>query len=176
MASQQLKPCTLSDLALLRRISQETFTGAFGSQNNPADLQDYLHQAFSEEQLENELRNPESRFFFLFWKGQLAGYVKLNQGQAQTDLRDPDALEIERIYVRGAFQGQGLGSWLLRQLKSLAEREGKGYLWLGVWEENRDAIRFYERHGFITFGKHPYYIGSDRQMDWMMRLELPSAK
>jgi ribosomal protein S18 acetylase RimI-like enzyme len=47
----------------------------------------------------------------------------------------------------------------------------KRYLWLGVWEHNRGAIRFYERHGFVKFGEHPYYVGNDCQTDWMMRLD-----
>jgi ribosomal protein S18 acetylase RimI-like enzyme len=62
---------------------------------------------------------------------------------------------------------------MLRALQVLAIEEDMEYLWLGVWEENQEAIRFYLRHGFVTFGKHPYYIGSDRQMDWMMRFQLP---
>ncbi|MEJ2584567.1 MAG: hypothetical protein P8Z38_05830 [Robiginitalea sp.] len=65
---------------------------------------------------------------------------------------------------------------MLGVLKSLAWKEGKTYLWLGVWEENKEAIRFYKRHGFVTFGKHPYYIGSDRQMDWMMQLVLNAGE
>jgi ribosomal protein S18 acetylase RimI-like enzyme len=69
-----------------------------------------------------------------------------------------------------------LGSWLLDEIKSLGREEGKKYLWLGVWEENGEAIRFYKRHGFVTFGKHPYYIGSDRQMDWLMQLDLMAGE
>ena len=61
---------------------------------------------------------------------------------------------------------------MLERIQELARSEGKQYLWLGVWEYNPGAIRFYERLGFVIFDKHPYYIGKDRQMDWMMRLNL----
>lgn len=171
-----LEPCTLADLEVLRQVSLETFREAFAAQNDPEDFETYLREAFSIERLRREAENPETRYFLLYWGDRLAGYVKLNSGKSQTELQDPEALEIERIYVRKALQGKGLGSWLLERMKSLGREEGKKYLWLGVWEENREAIRFYERHGFVTFGKHPYYIGSDRQMDWMMRLELDAGK
>lgn len=171
-----LEPCTLADLETLRQISLLTFREAFAAQNDPGDFETYLRDAFSMERLRREVEHPDTRFFFLYYGESLAGYAKLNAGSAQTELQDPEALEIERIYVRKPFQGKGLGSWLLERLRFLGRQEGKMYLWLGVWEENMEAIRFYERHGFVTFGKHPYYIGSDRQMDWMMRLELNTGK
>ena len=176
MEAVTLELCTLADLEVLRQLSLETFREAFADQNDPNDFETYLREAFSPDRLRWEVNNPETRFFFLYYGGKLAGYVKINAEGAQTELQDPAALEIERIYVRKRFQGKGLGSWLLERIISLGREEGKEYLWLGVWEENREAIRFYNRHGFVTFGKHPYYIGTDRQMDWMMRLDLNAGK
>ena len=176
MEAPRMTRCRPSDLEKLRRLSVSTFTEAFSAHNDPDDFREYLRQAFDPGQLSKELLNPESQFHFLWSGAVLAGYCKLNTGQAQTELQHPDGMEIERIYIRKAFQGRGLGSWMLERLKAMASQMGKTYLWLGVWEANLDAIRFYERHGFTTFGKHPYYIGSDRQMDWMMRLELTDRK
>lgn len=176
MDAPALTPCRPSDIEVLRQVSLQTFREAFAAQNDPADFKSYLKEAFSTQRLQREMRNPESRFFFLTCQEQLAGYAKINTGNAQTELQDPQALEIERIYVKKSCQGQGLGSWMLQRLKTLAREEGKKHLWLGVWEENKEAIRFYKRHGFVIFGRHPYYIGSDRQMDWMMRLDLEVAE
>ena len=175
MPTPSMQPCQPSDLQDLRRISLETFTAAFAAQNDPADFQAYLRKAFAPGQLRLEMEDPGSRFYFLVLEGERAGYTKLNTGAAQTEPQDPKALEVERFYIREPFQGRGLGSWMLVYIKALATGEGRPYLWLGVWEENTPAIRFYRRHGFVTFGKHPYYIGSDRQMDWMMRLELEAG-
>ncbi len=174
----RLHRCTHQDLDQLRELSHSTFTAAFAEVNDPDDFRSYMDRAFSREQLAEELDTPGTRFFFAFQGGQLAGYCKLNTGAAQTELKETEGLEIERIYIAPEFQGQGLGGELLQQVLDLARNEGYGYAWLGVWEHNPGAIRFYERHGFVTFGKHPYYIGRDRQMDWMMRLELqePTGK
>lgn len=167
-----LRLCRTEDLQALASLSRETFAHAFAALNNPLDFQRHLEEAFNPERLRAELGDPGTRFYFLYQGAHRAGYMKVNTGQAQTELREPEGMEVERLYVQADFQGRGLGSWMLQQARHLALKEGKRYLWLGVWEKNLAAIRFYERHGFVIFDKHPYYIGSDRQMDWMMRLDL----
>ena len=81
-------------------------------------------------------------------------------------------MELERIYVKSEFQRNKIGLFMLNNIKRIATSKNKSYLWLGVWEKNGKAIRFYEKNGFIKFGKHPYYIGTDKQMDWLMKLNL----
>jgi ribosomal protein S18 acetylase RimI-like enzyme len=105
-------------------------------------------------------------------KDHLAGYFKLNENDAQSELKGSDSMELERIYVDEKYQGMNIGRWILDQVKMKALEKKKAFLWLGVWEHNIAAIRFYERYGFTKFGKHPYYVGRDKQMDWLMRLDL----
>lgn len=164
--------CTLSDLDTLVQTSISTFVAAFEKDNNPKDFQDYIGNAFSKETLAVELANTDSLFHFAYDGDILVGYFKLNVGGAQTDVHDKNAMEIERIYVLGEHQGKQIGSQMLKQIISLAREHQKKYLWLGVWEHNPKAIRFYQRHGFQKFGEHPYLIGSDEQTDWLLRLEL----
>lgn len=164
--------CTPADLDVLRDVSISTFSRAFEAQNNPEDFAAYLKKAFSRDQLSTELRHPGMHFYFVRCKGELVGYFKLNTGEAQTDLREPDGMEIERIYVLSGNQGRGIGARMLEWICGQAREAGKTFLWLGVWEHNPRAIAFYERQGFVTFGKHPYDIGNDRQWDWLMRLDL----
>ncbi len=166
------KECTFSDLDTLVSISKDTFTAAFEEDNDPADFQDYIQKAFSPERLEKELKNPNSIFYFVFDDKALAGYFKLNMGNAQTDVNDNDSIELERIYVIQKYQGKKIGSQMLAEILNLGRKRNKGYLWLGVWEHNPKAIRFYQRHGFQKFGEHPYYIGKDKQTDWLFRLDL----
>lgn len=167
-----LTECKGEQLDVLLQLSQTTFTETFAHLNEPDDFQSYMDDAFSRKTLGQELKNPNSSFYFVHYKNQLAGYFKLNRGMAQTDIRDEYSLEIERIYVLQEFQGKGIGRWMMLKIKELAENEGKRYLWLGVWQENHEAIRFYETQGFKIFGKHPYFIGKDQQTDWLMRLDI----
>ncbi len=45
----------------------------------------------------------------------------------------------------------------------------KKSIWLGVWEENPKAIRFYEKNGFVPFSRHIFKMGDEEQTDIMMR-------
>ena len=167
-----LEPCTVADLSVLAELSKSTFKEAFESQNNPDDFKAYINSAFGDKSLLKELQDYNSSFFLVYRDSDLAGYIKLNENGSQSDIRDNNSLEIERIYVLSEFQGQGIGAWMLGQVISMARDKKKYYLWLGVWERNTQAIKFYERLGFYKFGSHPYYIGRDEQTDWLMRLDI----
>jgi ribosomal protein S18 acetylase RimI-like enzyme len=171
----RIRKCELSDLDALRNIAFQTFDDAFRHQNDPSSFDEYCAVSFSRARLEAELKNPDSTFFFLLYDDTLAGYMKINQGTAQTDLKDPDSLEIERIYVKRDFQGLGLGKALIDKAIEIARLGKRRTVWLGVWEKNGNAIDFYERMGFRKAGTHPFSIGSERQTDFIMRQDTASA-
>jgi ribosomal protein S18 acetylase RimI-like enzyme len=70
------------------------------------------------------------------------------------------------------FQGQRIGKQMLQKAIALAAEKSKKYIWLGVWEHNEDAIRFYQKYGFEKFATHPYFVGKDEQTDWLLRFDL----
>ncbi|WP_405411413.1 GNAT family N-acetyltransferase [Maribacter sp. Asnod1-A12] len=166
------KLCSLKDLEELRLISEQTFVTAFEKDNDPIDFKNYIDKAFAIEKIKGELLNKNSNFYFAYHNSKVIGYFKLNVGDAQTDLKTEESIELERIYVLADYQGNGLGKHILDYIKGLALSKSKKKLWLGVWEHNTAAIRFYQRQGFVKFDTHPYYIGEDEQTDWLMGHDL----
>lgn len=170
-----IQRCTAADLPALRDISRRTFRDTFGPLNTEADMAAYLDRTFDSGRLLGELENPASRFYFLYADGGLAGYLKLNEHPAQTDFHDPESLEIERIYVLRPCQGRGFGGVLMDKAVREARALGKAYLWLGVWEKNTSALRFYEQRGFYKTGEHLFALGDDLQTDYILRKDLMEA-
>lgn len=168
----RIQQCSLAHLDELVKISRTTFIEAFETENNPEDFKNYIDFAFDKERLSGELKNTDSSFYFVYDDTVLVGYFKLNENKAQTDIKENDSLELERIYVLQKFQGNKIGEWMLGQIIGLAMKMNKSYIWLGVWEHNGKAIKFYQRKGFSKFGTHPYYIGKDKQTDWLMQFDL----
>lgn len=166
------KACLLSDVKLLSEIAKETFHETFADMNSPEAMAAYQESSFNIEQLKMEVRNPNSLFLFLYSNGILAGYLKVNEYEAQTEFQDKDGLEIERIYLRKGFQSQGLGSSLLEKAVSIATDRNKKYIWLGVWQHNENAISFYKHKGFEKTGSHDFLMGDEQQKDHVMRKEL----
>lgn len=168
----QISPLLAHDVALLQRISRQTFVETFGGQNTEADMQQYLHERLSAERLSQELAHPSSYFYLATVDGEPAGYLKLNTGEAQTEAEAPEALEVERIYVLRAHQHEGIGQALLTHALTVAIQMYRSYVWLGVWEHNEKAIRFYRRNHFEVYSRHVFTLGSDPQTDLMMRRTL----
>ncbi|MEJ1221561.1 GNAT family N-acetyltransferase [Sediminicola sp. 1XM1-17] len=168
----RLQKCGLDQLDRLVEISKKTFVDAFEKDNNPEDFASYLDFAFNPDRIAAEVQDADSHFYFVYLHAEIVGYFKLNQLDSQTDIKDKKALELERIYVLKEYQGQQIGKWMLEQVKILALVKQKSFVWLGVWEHNTKAIAFYELYGFRKFGTHPYYIGTDKQTDWLMRCDV----
>lgn len=162
----------LLDVDSLQKISRETFSETFGSDNSQQNMKNYLENNFSKEQMLKELNNKQSMFFFAELKGKLTGYLKINVGKAQTEIQDDNSLEIERIYILKKFQGYGIGRALLKQAIQLAHEKNKNCIWLGVWEKNKRAIKFYKKQGFNKFDTHIFKLGDDEQTDILMKLEI----
>ncbi|MDP4094000.1 MAG: GNAT family N-acetyltransferase [Bacillota bacterium] len=167
-----IKECTIDDLSVLRELSYNTYNDTFRHMNTPSNMDAYLQKAFDTDKLREELINSNSLFYFLYADGQLAGYLKLNEHVAQTDINDPQSIEVERIYVTKEFQGKGLGHILLNKAIETAGIRKKSYIWLGVWEKNEKAIQFYKRNGFYVVGNHSFYMGEEEQTDFILRKDL----
>ncbi|MGS7457653.1 GNAT family N-acetyltransferase, partial [Mycobacterium tuberculosis] len=75
---------------------------------------------------------------------------------------------LERIYISKAYWSAGLGQLLLDHAISQAVACGAKRLWLGVWEHNKRALRFYRRNGFTECGSHKFVMGDDVQTDILM--------
>lgn len=163
-----IKKCTQEDVHELQTISRKTFTETFEEHNSPEHLNAYLENAYNLDQLEIELANPSSRFFFLYFNQEVVGYLKINTGEAQTETMGSESLEIERIYVKKKFHRHGLGKRLMDEAFDIASREKKTKIWLGVWEANENAITFYRKKGFVQQGSHSFFMGEDEQVDLIM--------
>lgn len=164
-----IQKLTLADADVLLALSKKTFFDFFAHLNKPEDMEAYASVAFTPQKIQAELSNPNSHFFFAMLNGEIAGYLKLNYGAAQTEFQDSDAVEIERIYVLVQHHGKKIGHQFIDF--TLKEAAGKNLqcVWLGVWEHNHKALTFYKKHGFEVFSSHEFILGSDRQTDLLMK-------
>lgn len=168
----KIRKCDTQDIQTLREIGIETFNDTFAGQNKPENMRAYLEKAFDETKIEQELAHPDSSFFLIWHEEELAGFLKVNVGDAQSEAIGDDSLEIERIYIRKAFKRMGLGKKLMAYAFDLARQQSKTKVWLGVWEKNESAILFYEQQGFVPTDKHSFWMGDEEQTDWIMALTL----
>jgi ribosomal protein S18 acetylase RimI-like enzyme len=167
-----IQRATETDLSDLQSISILTFCQAFEQFNTAEDMQLYLENCLSIEQLNKEMKTEASSFFLAKIDGVTIGYLKLNQGNSDQNDLEGQGLEIERIYVVEEYHGTGIGQALYAFAIDEATKIRATHLWLGVWKHNPRAIRFYEKLGFEPFGTHQFILGKDIQTDILMQLPL----
>lgn len=140
--------------------------------NSEENMNAYLQKSFSTAQLISELSDPNSEFYIAKLNALVIGYLKVNSGEAQTEIKDQKSLEIERIYVLSKFHGKKFGQLLYEKALAISKQKKVSYVWLGVWEKNQKAILFYQKNGFAIFDTHIFKLGNEVQTDFMMKLEL----
>lgn len=167
-----IKKVLPDEVIALQKIGRQTFKETFAAGNTEENLTKYLEEGFSSEKLLGELTDQNSEFHFALHEDVVIGYLKLNFGDSQTELKDDKSVEIERIYVLQEYQGKKVGQLLYEKALQIANAYKADYIWLGVWEENPRAIQFYKKNGFTEFDKHIFKLGEDEQTDIMMKLSL----
>lgn len=169
MSSIIINKASAEDVEIVQSLGRQTFSETFAEDNTEEAMKKYLEESFNTEKIKSELNNPDSFFYIAWEEDNPVGYLKVNYGEAQTELQDDTALEIERIYVKKSHHGKKVGQLLYNQALETAEQLGKSYLWLGVWEKNLRALQFYRKNGFIEFDKHIFRLGEEEQTDLMMK-------
>lgn len=172
MESIEITKVTPADLYQLQQIGRHTFFETFSSLNTEENMTKYLDEGFSIQKLTDEVNDKNTSFYFASSAGKVIGYLKLNGGPSQTEIKDDKAIEIERIYVLKEYHGKSVGQLLYQKAIEIAKQMQADYVWLGVWEENPRAISFYKKNGFVEFDKHIFKLGDDEQTDIMMKLKL----
>ena len=164
-----IKKGTYSDADSLRNLCCGTFYKKWKSTNTEADLQTYMNEFFSIKKLAEEL--IDNRIIYLLAQNdkQLIGYTKLNRNLSEGDLGDLTPIELQRMYVKEEFTGHGIGKQLMNMAIDLAITEKFEVMWLGVWEQNTEAIKFYKRFGFDFYGSHDFVLGADITTDLLMK-------
>lgn len=173
MSEIKIIQADLSHSNILSRLGYDTFYETFVHVNNPDDFEAYISKAFTVNQLEKEIQEPGSLFFILYINETPVGYARLrNSTEVEDQFPGKTTNELQRIYVRQNIVGNNFGTLLLEHCIAEAKKAGADILWLGVWEKNDRALRFYNKHGFTAFSSHVFMMGTDVQTDILMKKEL----
>ena len=166
-----VRQAAIADAEALTELAFTTFWDAFAGhpKNAPHDLDAYMQKAFNAEQIASELTNPKSIFLLAEIDGELAGYAKLVLDYIEPGVAAERPVELNRLYSHQKYLGQGVGQTLMDRCFDRGREANCDVMWLGVWEYNPRAQRFYEKNGFRVVGRHTFLLGSDPQTDLLMQ-------
>lgn len=168
------------DAAALARLAAVTFPLACPPSTTRAASEAFIAAHLAEANFAAYLADPE-RVLVVADRGSgaaLDGYTMLVLGESA----DPDVLgavrihptcELSKCYVRADVQGRGVATALLARTHDEAIAHGAAGMWLGTNVANARAIRFYQKHGFVTVGQKRFRLGDDYEHDVVMEAPLP---
>lgn len=172
MHTIEIAPIQEKEIEALSAICRTTFKDTFEEDMSQEDLNQYFEEAYNHVVLLSELQNKESRYYFAKINKEIAGYMKLNIGSAQTEPMGDAYLEVQRLYIYKQYQSKGIGSQLMKKAFEIAKEQQKSKLWLGVWEHNHQALNFYTKHDYKIVGSHQFVAGNDISTDYIVETEI----
>jgi len=164
----RIRPGTIHDATALADFAARTFADTFERDNAAADMQAHLSDAYGIAQQTAELISPAVITLLAEAGDRLVGYAQVRRSTPPSCVQPPDAIELHRFYVDRPAHGTGIAQRLMDAVRDAARAAGADHLWLGVWERNARAIRFYAKCGFVDVGSHHFVLGTDRQTDRVM--------
>ena len=172
---RRARPADVADAETLADLGARTFDETFAATNDPDRLARYLATAFTPERLAAELADPVAAFWIAVedggrgpGDGRAVGYAKLASGEVPACVGGPRPIELVRLYVERSVLGGGVGAALIAACLEHAREAGFATIWLGVWEHNLRARRFYDKWGFRVVGAKPFYFADELQEDLVM--------
>ena len=169
-----IRQAAAADAAELARVGRQSFDEAFSDhpENDPDDMRAYMDEAFAEATIAADLRDEKTVYLVAEIDGRMAGYAKVKFDAREDCVDGERTLELCRLYALDEFIGKGVGKSLMLDVFRLAGETERDCVWLGVWEFNYRAQKFYERFGFTKCGEHVFQLGSDPQTDWVLQKKI----
>ncbi len=168
----EIRAARPGDAAELSELAERIFRATFGEFNTPADMDSYCAEAFTPAAIAGEIADPDTDILIALHEKMPAAYAHLHRGAAPPVVPGHGPVELKRFYVEERWHGSGLARQLMERVIALGLEHGAETLWLGVWERNPRAIRFYHKYGFSEIGEQPFMLGTDLQRDLIMALPL----
>jgi len=160
------------DIPEIREVAISTYDDTFATFNTPENLKSYYDQVYSEENLTKELGEPNSRVFIALGNNRILGFARVREYHEVQDILGNNTIELQRLYVLTSAQGKSIGNLLMKHVLDYAVEKNYDWIWLGVWEKNFKAQKFYKKWGFERFSEHIFWQGNDPQTDWLLKKKL----
>ena len=164
-----IRRATAHDAENIAHVGRTSFRETFAHSCSEKDMQDFLDATYNLDAVTSELVNDHRRYFVATIDDVVVGFSSLSLDSDEPAVETyPNRVEFQRLYVDAAQHGKGVAKLLTYAAFDLAREMGKENIWLGVWEENARALKFYQKMGYKVVGEHVFMVGEDKQLDWIV--------
>ena len=166
-----VRPANDADVPAIVDIGTRVFTEAFAYTMTPLDLETYLGETYTIDHIRDNLKDPNLTFLVATTTTQAkqcAGFAVVRKGSTEPCITSyANTIELLRMYVDNAFHGSGVAKLLMEESMAMAKAQGYQNMWLGVYEENFKAQKFYKKFDFEQVGSHDFRTGDTITTDFI---------
>jgi ribosomal protein S18 acetylase RimI-like enzyme len=166
---RRIRQATSKDTTVLTALSTATFLETFGHLYAPNDLEAFLKEAYDSEIIRRELEDPRLIHLLIEEEDTPLGFARYGPCKLPIEKTPSPTVELHRFYISKSYHGQGLGTMLIERVMDDIGASGAKSVFLGVWEGNAQAQKFYASHGFKQVGEYLFYVGSHADRELILR-------
>jgi ribosomal protein S18 acetylase RimI-like enzyme len=160
----EVREAGVDDVREIQNVAQTTWDHTYRESIPESVRAEFVSQAYSADSLR---RKMESNVFLVAGEGEeILGFADF------LPLSDTEA-ELAAIYVLPEMQGRGIGALLLES--GIDRFPSRTRFVLRVEQDNAQARRFYEAHGFRRTGEHTEHFYGHVVNDVEMTLHAPGT-
>ncbi|MBL8297127.1 MAG: GNAT family N-acetyltransferase [Rhodanobacteraceae bacterium] len=168
-ATLNIRHAVAADARALAHHMAEWFLAAYSHASSAGNLASFVTTNFSPQKQAAEISNPQIVTLVAEAGSDMVGYAQLRFATpAPPSITEPGSAEVGRFYLAPTHHGRGTAALLMRAVRAAARERDRRWLWLLVWQQAPQAIRFYEKQGFKKTGDAVFMVGDDRKADWVM--------
>ncbi|MBS1682835.1 MAG: GNAT family N-acetyltransferase [Bacteroidetes bacterium] len=168
----RIRKAKFEEVLAVRQLAIEVYTDTFATQNTKANMDAFFTESYSIEKFNSEFNEPDSVLYVAVDDLKIIGFLRLRRHNEVDGQLGKNHIELQRLYIHRDYQGGEASRLLMEEALNYAKQRNFEWLWLGVWEKNFRAQKFYARWGFEKFSEHIFHMGEDPQTDWLLKLKL----
>lgn len=157
MSEIKIRKWMKSDFKSVRKILLQTWLKTY-SFIPEKDLHIHFEKFYNEAKLNILYTDPYTQCFISELNGTPAGWMKLLNNVSQK------RFYVSSLYVLPEFQGFGIGKALMNKADETARSKNYDRIWIGVMSENKRALNWYTKQGFIFPEEEPFQMGNTTVM------------
>jgi GNAT superfamily N-acetyltransferase len=158
------------DAEPLQALGIKSFVAAFGHLYSKEDLDAFMVEVYDLEGWRRQTSQADRPIWIAECPdGRFAGYAQASPCGLPVDPMPKGALQLRRLYARPDMLSVGIGAALMKPVLEWVDAAGRPPLFLGVWSENLKAQKFYGRYGFTRFGQYDFSVGSQIDLEFILR-------
>jgi len=162
-----------ADAAPLGEFMARNFLAAYGHCSSPENVRAAVAKHYGESAQLRQILDAGRLNLLMLSGDDWVGHAQLTlDSVAPSGAAAAPAIEVSRFYIDTRFHGRGAAQAMMAEVKSRARAHGAASLWLSVWQESPQAIRFYGKEGFRIAGQLVFMVGADPKDDWLMVCDL----